>query len=213
MNNFFVKVLKYNLLPILLITFFTGCVDMVKEVTTGNIAKKIASKSPTYHKNLTGANDFNSLVENLIQDQESKVAKYITSEEIILVPDFVNINRLQNRSKLGFLLSEQMKNSLSNRGIIIKAIELGRDFQYGKHGFNLLTRNQKDIKDKTVDNNYAFVGTYSITTQSLIVFIKLIDIKNGTILSSAYSETLIDEEILDLERSSSHSHIITPMVL
>lgn len=134
-------------------------------------------------------------------------------EEVVLVPDFVNINRLRNRSKLGFLLSEQMKNSLSKRGIIVKEIELGKDFQYGKHGFNLLTRDQKDIKDKEIDNNYAFVGTYSITTQSLIVFIKLIDINNGNILSSAYSETLIDEEILDLERSASQPLIISPMVL
>ncbi len=204
MNNSFIKVLKYSFLSILLISFFTGC---------GNIAKTIGSKSPIYHKNLTGANNFNSLVENLIQKQETKVSKYVSMEEVVLVPDFVNINRLRNRSKLGFLLSEQMKNSLSKRGIIVKEIELGKDFQYGKHGFNLLTRDQKDIKDKEIDNNYAFVGTYSITTQSLIVFIKLIDINNGNILSSAYSETLIDEEILDLERSASQPLIISPMVL
>jgi len=204
MNNSFIKVLKYSLLSILLMTFFTSC---------SNIAKTIASKSPTHHKNFTGSNDFNSLVENLIKKQESKILKYTSMEEVVLVPDFVNVNKFQNRSKLGFLLSEQLKNSLSNRGIIVKEIELGKDFQFGKHGFNILTRDQKDIKDKEITNNYAFVGTYSITTQSLIVFIKLIDINNGNILSSAYGETLVDDEILDLERSSGQSHIISPMVL
>ena len=204
MDSFFIKVLKYSLISILLMSFFTSCT---------NIAKTIASKSPTHHKNITGSNDFNSLVENLIKKQESKISKFTLMEEVVLVPDFVNVNSLQNRSKLGFLLSEQLKNSLSNRGIIIKELELGKDFQFGKNGFNILTREQKDIKDKEINNNYAFVGTYSVTTQSLIIFIKLIDINNGNILSSAYSETLVDEEILDLERSSGQNFIIAPMVL
>lgn len=204
MSKNFIKISKYLFTSIFLILFLTSC---------SNIAKTVASKSPIYHKNLTGSNNFNSLVEALIQKQDSKIGKYLFNDEVVLVPDFVNVDTLQNRSRLGFLLSEQLKNSLSKRGIIIKEIELGRDFQLGKHGFNLLTRDLNDIKDKSLDNNYAFVGTYSLTTESLIVFIKLIEISTGNILSSGYSETIADEEIQDLDRGSRRSRIISPMVL
>ncbi|RXJ66766.1 hypothetical protein CRV08_11915 [Halarcobacter ebronensis] len=204
MNYKFIKILKYSFTSIFLIIFLTSC---------SNIAKSIASKSSSYHKNIIGSNDFNSLVEDLIKKQESRLNAEIGNEEVVLVSDFVNIDTLQNHSKLGFLLSEQLKNSLSRRGIIIREIELGRDFQLGHRGFNLLTREQKDIKSSEVDNQFAVVGTYSVTTQSLIVFVKLIDITTGNILSSASSETIVDEEILDLEASGQNRRVIAPMVL
>lgn len=204
MKSPFLRILKYIFTSVFLILFFTSC---------SNIAKSVASKTPVYHKNIIGSNDFNSLIENLLENQKSKLNKYSSENEVVLVPDFVNINRLKNRSKLGFLLSEQLKNSLSNRGVIIREIELGKDFQFGPSGFNVLTRNQKDIKDNEINSHYAFVGTYSITTESLIVFIKLIDITTGNILSSAYSETIVDDEIMDLERSSARPLIFSPMVL
>lgn len=206
MNSSLIKVLKYCLTSIFLIISLSGC---------GGTVKSIVNQSPFYHKDITGSNDFNSLVENLVQKQESRMSSYVSSntQEVVLVPDFVNVDKLENRSKLGFLLSEQLKNSLSSRGIIIKEIVLGKDFQLGKHGFNLLTREQKDIKENTVDNSYAFVGTYSVTTENLIVFIKLIDINSGNILTSAYSKTPVDDEIKDLENNSSQPLILAPMVL
>ncbi len=204
MNKNSIKILKLVLTSIFFITFLSSCSD---------ITKNIASSSPSNHKNFTGSNNFHSLINDVVKKQESRVKKYLLNEEVVLVSDFVNLDKLKNRSKLGFLLSEHLKNALSNRSIIVREVELAQDFQYGKTGFNLLTRQQEDIKKKYVDTKYAFVGTYSITTESLIVFMKLIDITNGNILSSASSETLVDKEILELETEPRTPYIRTPLVL
>jgi len=198
------KILGSFVASIFFILFFTSC---------SNIAKSFASKSPTNHKYLSGSTNFSSLIDELVEKQELKIKNTISLDEAVLVPDFVNIESLRNRTKLGFLLSEQLKNSLLNKGIIVKAVELSRDFELGTHGFNVLTRIQKDIKDKEVSSRYAFVGTYSVTTESLIVFTKLIDLETGNILSSASSETLINDELYDLERSTINPYIRAPFML
>lgn len=204
MNKNSIKILKLVLTSIFFITFLSSCSD---------ITKNIASSSPSNHKNFTGSNNFHSLINDVVKKQEFRLKKYLLNDEVVLVSDFVNLDKLRNRSKLGFLLSEHLKNALSNRSIIVREVELAQDFQYGKTGFNLLTRQQQNINKKHVDSKYAFVGTYSITTESLIVFMKLIDITNGNILSSASSETLVDKEIIELETEPRTSFVRTPMVL
>lgn len=189
-------------LHLIVLIFFTAC-------STDVIVKDLATIN---HKNLAGTNDFNSLVEFLVRKQELRV-KNIVKNEIVLVSDFVNVDRLKNRSKLGFLLSEHLKNSLINRDIIVREVILGRDFELADSGFNLLTRDKNKITSDEVTNRYAFVGTYSLTTESLIVFIKLIDITTGNILSSTTGSVLVDGEIRELERSSRQPSVITPMVL
>ena len=93
-----------------------------------------------------------------------------------------------------------LKDSLVSQNIIVREIELGKEFEFGANGFNLLTRNKDNIaSNKITKEKYAVVGTYSLTSKSLNVFIKLIDIRNGNILSSSYERTEIDDEILDLE--------------
>ena len=107
---------------------------------------------------------------------------------------------MKNKSQLGFLLSSVLKDRLSSLDIIIREIELGKEFELGQSGFNLLTREKEKIaSDKVVNIKYAVVGTYSISNKSLDLFIKLIDIQNGNILSSSYERTEIDDEILNLE--------------
>ena len=204
MNKNYIKVLKLVLSSIFFITFLTSCTS---------ITKNIASTSASNHKNFTGSNNFHSLVNYLVQKQDLRLRNYLLKDEVVLVSDFVNLDKLKNRSKLGFLLSEHLKDSLSNRMIIVREIELAKDFQYGKSGFNVLTRNQRDINPKEIDSKYAIVGTYSITTESLIVFVKLIDITNGNILSSASGATLIDKEIIELERVPRTGFFQAPLVL
>lgn len=93
-----------------------------------------------------------------------------------------------------------LKDSLVSQNVIVREIELGKEFEFGKNGFNLLTRNKDNIiSSKITKEKYAVVGTYSLTSKSLNLFIKLIDIRNGNILSSSYERTEIDDEILGLE--------------
>ena len=171
--------------------------------------------SCAYHKDLTGTNDFHSLVSNLVKKSSIKFKKYISLDEVVLVSDFVNLDKLKNHSKLGFLLSHSLKDSLLNKNIIVREVEVSENFLLGKHGFNVLTRKQKNIKNKTITNSrYAVVGTYILTKKNLIVFVKLINIYTGDILSSAQDKISIDEEILDLEKTKKQKRfIITPLVL
>ena len=146
------------------------------------------------------SNNFHSLVSKLVDESASKIKKNIAPQEVVLVSDFVNLDKLKNKSQLGFLLSSMLKDSLVSENIIVREIELGKEFEFGLNGFNLLTRNKDNIvSSKITKEKYAVVGTYSLTSKSLNVFIKLIDIRNGNILSSSYEKTEIDDEILGLE--------------
>lgn len=206
MNKFAIKILKFSLTSIFLIITLSSC---------SNIVNQIAYQSSDNHKNITGSNDFHSLVKNLVDQSFIKLKRHITMDDVVLVSDFVNLDKLRNRSKLGFLLSDHLKDSLLNHDIIVREVELSEYFQYGNHGLNVLTRKQSEINKKEVDSKYAVVGTYSITTQNLIVFIKLIDITNGNILSSSTGRTSIDNEILELEGLTKRRsiHVTAPLVL
>ncbi|MGB1226406.1 MAG: FlgO family outer membrane protein [Poseidonibacter sp.] len=167
------------------------------------------------HKTLiSGTNDFHSLVSELVDESAKKIKKQIMIDDVILVSDFVNLDKLKNRSELGFLLSDILKDRLVSLNILVREIEFGKEFELGPSGFNLLTRNQNKIISKFVkEERYAVVGTYSITSRSLNLFIKLIDIRTGNILASSYERTDIDEEILQLEGAGKTTPSIRPHVV
>jgi hypothetical protein len=156
--------------------------------------------SCAYKNPINGNNNFHSLVSKLVDESANKIKSNLLSDDVVLVSDFVNLDKLKNKSQLGFLLSSMLKDKLVSLNIIVREIEFGKEFELGKTGFNLLTREKdKIVSDKVTKSRYAVVGTYSITSRSLNVFIKLIDIQTGYILSSSYERTDIDEEILGLE--------------
>lgn len=182
--NFLGK-LKYLTILIFLVLFFTSC---------------------SYKNPLMGTNNFYYLASKLTDESASKIKKNLSPQDVVLVSDFVNLDKLKNKSQLGFLLSSMLKDSLVSQNIIVREIELGKEFEYGQSGFNLLTRNKDKIAaDKITKEKYAVVGTYSITNRSLNIFVKLIDIRNGNILSSSYERTDIDDEILSLEGAQGSS--------
>lgn len=167
--------------------------------------------SCAYKNPIDGTNNFHSLVSELVDASANKLKKNLYIDDVVLVSDFVNINNLKNKSQLGFLLSSMLKDRLASLDIVVREVEFGKEFELGKTGFNLLTREQdKIVSDKVSKSRYAVVGTYSITSKSLNVFIKLIDIRTGYILSSSYERTDIDDEILGLERNINSEKITPP---
>ncbi len=158
--------------------------------------------SCAYKNPISGSTNFHSLISGMVDDSANKIKKNVSVGEVVLVSDFVNLDKLKNRSQLGFLLSSMLKDKLSSLDIIVKEIELGKEFEFGPSGFNLLTREKDRIVTNQVKSKYAVVGTYSISSRSLNVFIRLIDIQTGNILSSSYGRTDIDDEILGLEGNS-----------
>ena len=67
-----------------------------------------------------------------------------------------------------------LKDRLVSLNIIVREVELGKEFQFGEKGFNVLVRDRSRMLSTVVsEENYAVVGTYSITSKSLNLFIKL----------------------------------------
>lgn len=174
----FFRVMKLIIISSLFSVFFTSC----------------AYKNP-----INGSNNFHSLVSQLVDDSAKKIKSNLQANDVVLVSDFVNLDKLKNKSQLGFLLSSMLKDRLVSLNILVREVEFGKEFEFGKSGFNLLTREKDRIVSDKIKSRYAVVGTYSITSRSLNVFIKLIDINTGYILSSSYARTDIDDEILGLE--------------
>ena len=177
----FLRVMKLVIISLLFSILFTSC----------------AYKNP-----INGNTNFHSLVSKLVDDSSIKIKKNLQANDVVLVSDFVNLDKLKNKSQLGFLLSSMLKDRLVSLDIIVREVEFGKEFEFAKSGFNLLTREKERILSDKVTSRYAVVGTYSITSRSLNVFIKLIDINTGNILSSSYERTDIDDEILGLEGNS-----------
>ena len=168
------------------------------------------------YKNIDGSNDFQALLAKMVNTSYAKIKNELAKDDVILVSDFVNIDNLKNHSKLGFLLSETLKNELAAKNIIIKEVELSRNFKIGKSGFNVLSRNAEDINSVIDDERFAMVGKYSITRKRLILFVKLIDIRTGHILSSSTQSVWIDKEILKLdyvEKKKEQRRIFQPFTL
>jgi len=157
--------------------------------------------SCSYHKNpINGTNDFESLMTQVVEESAKKIKNVVATDEVVLVSDFVNIDRLENKSQLGFLLSSLLKDKLASLDIIVREVVFAKEFQLGQKGFNVLIRDRnKILSNEVTQARYAVVGTYSITSRSLNIFVKLIDVQTGHILASSFERTAIDEEILELE--------------
>ena len=161
-----------------------------------------------------GSTNFQGISDSLIEKSYDKLKNKFSRDEVVLVSDFVNLASLENPSKLGFLLSDSLKNSLSSKGIIIRQVEFGKDFTIGKHGFNMLTRDQSRIQKNIVNiESYAIVGTYTITNKKLMIFVKIIDAQTGYILSSSQEETVLTKEIIELSTVPRNNYIYQPLVL
>lgn len=160
--------------------------------------------------------DYESLVGDAIEKMAIKIKKLKKQNEVVLVTDFVNVDSLQNRSKLGFLLSSTLKDTLTSEyDLTFREIELNQNFTFSTQGLKLLTRKQKEIDATISMENYAIVGTYTITERQLIIFIKVIDIYTGHVIASSSNRARATSEVkmLDQDTKERQRAIYTPMVL
>lgn len=161
------------------------------------------------------ATNYDALISNALKKASDKLAKLQKNSEVILVTDFVNVDDLENRSKLGFLLSSTLKDKLSaNHGLTVREVETSQNLKMGSQGLTLLSRDPSSIDPNLYDENYAVVGTYTLTERQLIVFIKIIDIYNGHVLTTTSNKARRTKEMQELDkRPSKKRHIYSPTVL
>jgi len=174
--------MKKYILGVIVLIVFAGCVS-----DSSNISKpKITN--------------FNQLTQQLSEPLCSK----IKDNSLLYMTDFVNEKNLQNRSQLGFLLSNELKVNIlkpnCTNGVSFKSFQLATNLFSNEKGTHILTRDLKYIKAKTLqEDKKIIVGTYMFTPEQLILFLKYIDLESGNILFTTSTSTAVTDEIKNLE--------------
>jgi len=125
----------------------------------------------------------------LSDDAVKSIFKKTTVPDRIIVTDFVDVTSLDNHSRLGYVLSNNIKNSLINNyeTDVIEA-EVSKYFKISGNGLKILSRDIDKLRSTNFKVRYAIVGTYTYSANELIVFVKLIDLKTG-IIKGSYAKT------------------------
>jgi len=148
----------------------------------------------------------------------SRVCENIKPNSTLYITDFVNESNFKNISQLGFLLSSELKvnilKSSCTTNVTVKNLQLSKTLKIGNHGTRILTRDFSNIKVKNIkDNNQMLVGTYMMTKNQFIVFLKLINLKDSSTISSSSVSTPITNEIKELEGidTTDEPYVYTPL--
>ncbi|PIF04155.1 MAG: hypothetical protein CSA86_03405 [Arcobacter sp.] len=170
----------------------------------------------------TGTTKFSDLTRDLLKDLSATLLEIKKSDKNLsplYVTDFVNLQNLKNQSQLGFILSDELKTNITQKlNWPIYQIEFSKYLKVGQSGTKLLSRDTSDLKYRSIDENtYALVGTYAITQRQLLVYLKLINLRNGVILKSSTQSLTLTDEIIHLEsnveKREPQEKIYQPLVL
>lgn len=113
-----------------------------------------------------------------------------SSKETLIVTDFVDLTLLQNYSKLGYIFSNSIKNSLiTKHGAKVVEAEVSKYFEISGNGLRILSRDTKRLRADKFSLSRAVVGTYTYTDEEIVLFVKLIDLKTG-IIEGSYAKKL-----------------------
>jgi len=183
---------------LMMVVLFTGC----------------SIPSLRYNTELMNTN-YDEIISNLLQKASYQIFPNMTMNEVLIVPNFAETTTLRSNTKLSFILSDMLKNKLvSKYSYTIREIELSKNFRFGKEGFKVLTRDSNSINKTIIQARYAVVGTYTITKNQLLLFLKLVNIRDGLVLaSSSYSADLTQEILQSNEVVVNKPLIYQPMVL
>lgn len=204
------KTMIKNLILIFSIIFISGCTNVTTSIYDYIDESKYAR-----------ATDFKHIANSLVDDmyENLEIINNNKNNSPIIITDFVNMNYLENKSNLGFVLSSHLKTSLNDyfKDIQIKELTVGQDIKIGQNGVKILSRNLSNLAAKDgVETKYILVGKYAITAKKLICFLDLIDYTTGNVVDSSTETVTITKEILMLEgkRDGYDKRVIrTPFIL
>jgi len=141
---------------------------------------------------------------DITYDLTSKLCNKIKKEEFIYITDFVNEENLKNKSKLGFLLANQTKVNLQSNGcaphVLIQDLQLANSLKISSNGSRILTRDVNELKVLNIkEDKKILTGSYIMTSNQIILFLKLINLENGTTIASTTTRRLLNDEFKSLE--------------
>jgi len=160
--------------------------------STQMMAKKTCSDGQRYY---AGHLNYNSIVDEAIASILSsphnapEVAKRLKAGDNIIVTDFVDTSSLENQTKLGYVLSNTLKDSLTSKhSFKVLEAEVSKYFKISANGLKILTREHSKIRQSELHVERVMAGTYTYTDEELVVFVKLINLKTG-IIEGSYAKT------------------------
>ena len=165
------------------IAVFSGCSQANNSLTyTKNVSEKKGYRVDSYKDVFIDYHAFADEAVNTIFANQKMPTK-------IMVTDFVDITYLDNHTKLGYVLSNNIKNALINnyKANVVEA-EVSKFFKISGNGLKILSRDIDKLRSTNFNVQYALVGTYTHSVSELIVFVKLIDLKTG-IIKGSYART------------------------
>jgi len=127
--------------------------------------------------------------------------------EPMVVTTFVNLDNMKETSSLGRLIAENLIHELQVRGWKVFDIRLAKDIVVKPQGEFSITRDIRNIRNYYRVNS-VISGTYAITSNSVIVNARIIDVKSGVVVSTGQIILPI-EDVASLlaDRSSSGSTV------
>lgn len=184
--------MRFLLPVVLIIVFFSGC---TKPVLVSNM-----SNVPDHKTN------FRQISMDLLKDiipvlNALKATKL--QDKSLYVTDFVNLDSLENRSRFGFLLSEEIKALVTTQtSNTVHEIEFAKYLKLGSDGTKILSRDLDELMNQSMQpDTYALVGTYVLTQRQVILYLKVINLQTGVIIKSASKSLSMTREIMDLNNS------------
>lgn len=185
------KILNYFLILIFSLSL-VSCASSSQNIEIKEKDSISYSSEYTLYDGFTNVKYYESMInyEELSNQAINVIFKNNKIPKRLIVTDFVDLNSLENSTPMGYILSNSIKNSLINlKRIKIIEAELSKNFKISQNGLRVLSRNIKDIKSKNYNVEKAIAGTYTYNEVELIVFVKLINLKDGTIEGS-YTKSL-----------------------
>lgn len=119
-------------------------------------------------------------------------------QHAVLVATLVNVDRLNESSRLGRIFSEQIGSRLVQRGLRVTELKLRENvaMQRGT-GELLLSREVREVS-RAHDAQAVVVGTYAVSTTTLFISLKIVNpVGNAVVAAHDYSMP-IDENVRSL---------------
>jgi TolB-like protein len=168
--------MNYFLSLVLAVFLFSGCVTTVVKPV---IVKKNIYNRDYSHKNLNGA--IVSIANQLLTSNISK-----TKNTSIILTSFADLNKLNQTTTFGRLVSESMFNELHVRKFKVTDFRGQDAVSVNGDGEFHITRDVDKLKDHIEATEYVVVGTYvKFEHGTILINARIIDSESGAIISTA----------------------------
>jgi|YNPBryulayer2012_1023412.scaffolds.fasta_scaffold00206_11 TolB-like protein len=134
---------------------------------------------------------------DLLAQQLDANTRHKSAFPAVLASTFVNLDRIDDTSPLGRLLTEGLVARLQVRGWNLYDIRLSKAVAITPEGEFVLSRDPKRLEYQYA-TAAALTGTYTVTASEVLVHARIIDVSTGVVVASGEVRIPIDEEVARL---------------